>query len=341
MTGLHDIPLPPDTNARDFHCERLSAMMDGALSPDETRFLLRRMEHDDDLADRWSRWQFVGDAMRGHAGRALPADFSHRVGRAIADDLLVDDLTDESSLAVAVGAGVSTRRPLLRWGGGAALAASVALAALLGTRALPPQDNAVMAIEDASAASTPLPLPPGLVPKLPASSQPGSDLARGPSVADAGAAIVLASVVAATGERRNLHPRVLARSEALTVSAAASSASPQAVQSLATIRNNPPKHALSPDVLHKGADAAEVASAADGGRVISEAGMAAKPWPRALVPGTLTGGSVVAGYESEGLAVPRQPVPHPFQRLQPRSVPVMPVLSAETASHTEDAAASP
>jgi negative regulator of sigma E activity len=69
---------------RDTYCEQLSAMMDGMLSTDESRFLLRRMQHDAELAGYWERWQLFGDAMRGQTGNALPADFSRRVSRAIA-----------------------------------------------------------------------------------------------------------------------------------------------------------------------------------------------------------------------------------------------------------------
>ena len=58
MTGMHDIDTKHDAQGREFHRERLSAMMDDALSADESRFLLRRMEHDDELADCWQRWQF-------------------------------------------------------------------------------------------------------------------------------------------------------------------------------------------------------------------------------------------------------------------------------------------
>ena len=120
MTGLHEPLTSRDANSREFHREQLSAMMDGALSTDEARFLLRRMEHDDELADCWERWQFAGDALRGHAGRALPADFSRRVGRAIADDLALDDVLEAQTLAVAATPGARRRRPLLGWGGGAA-----------------------------------------------------------------------------------------------------------------------------------------------------------------------------------------------------------------------------
>ena len=150
MTGPHsnDSILHADGHpaARDPHGEPLSAMMDGTLSDDESRFLLRRMQHDAELAGRWERWQFYGDAMRGSAGRALPADFNRRIALAIAaehdaaghDDLALDAVAgDPRGRAGAMPqhpATVSARRPLLRWGGGAALAASVAFAAIVGLR---------------------------------------------------------------------------------------------------------------------------------------------------------------------------------------------------------------
>lgn len=317
MTGLHDISLPPDTNAKDFHCERLSAMMDGALSPDETRFLLRRMEHDDELADRWSRWQLIGDTMRGEAGRALPADFSHRVGRAIADDIAT-----EQPLAVVNGDSLVARRPLLRWGGGAALAASVALAALIGTRTLPSQDGPATTI--AATASIPVPGPSEPTP------QPVSDAEHASPVAEAGAAMALASVVAATGERRGTHPRVLARADALASSAKAASPVAATLVTAATVRSQQM-------ASRKHIGATEVASIQDSGIVVSEVGIVSKPWPRALVPGTSAAGGVVAGYETEISSAP-----HPFQRLKPRSAPLTPVFPIDdVASHAEGASASP
>ena len=56
-------PMNTDT---DRHCidltqlssrEQLSALMDGALPEDQTRFLLRRLQHDDELAGSWERWR--------------------------------------------------------------------------------------------------------------------------------------------------------------------------------------------------------------------------------------------------------------------------------------------
>ncbi len=57
------------------HREQLSALVDGELGADEARFLLRRMEHDPELAGCQERWQLLGDVMRGHASALAPAGF--------------------------------------------------------------------------------------------------------------------------------------------------------------------------------------------------------------------------------------------------------------------------
>ena len=116
------LQIVPDPDKLDrYHRQQLSAMLDGELSPDQARFMLRRLQHDTGLADCWERWQVCGDVLSGQGNALLPADFSQKVSAAIADD----------------GAQVPEALPraggprLLRWGGGAALAASVAMAALL------------------------------------------------------------------------------------------------------------------------------------------------------------------------------------------------------------------
>ena len=59
--------------------EQLSALMDGALPADQTRFLLRRLQHDAPLAECWQRWRLAGEVMRGLApAQRLPADFALR-----------------------------------------------------------------------------------------------------------------------------------------------------------------------------------------------------------------------------------------------------------------------
>lgn len=102
------------------HREQLSALVDGELGADEARFLLRRMEHDPELAGCQERWQLLGDVMRGQAPALAPAGFSAAVAAAIAAEPTPQ---------------AEPRRQVRRsgwraWGGGAALAASVAAVAL-------------------------------------------------------------------------------------------------------------------------------------------------------------------------------------------------------------------
>lgn len=310
MTGLPDTSVPHDIHARDAHREQLSAMMDGALSADETKFLLRRMEHDDALADCWERWQFLGDAMRGQAGRALPADFSRRVGRAIADGL-AGEIEHQPSLVVA--AHGNARGPLLRWGGSAALAASVVLAALIGTRMLSvPDDQTPIVANTAPASGSVLMLPDPSVP-IPVPTAAGD--ASGPIVpptaeslmAQAGSAVVLAGMAGAS-DRRGSHPRILARAEATAASMVSTKAASASIRS--------PKAAASPQVVAT-ARSVEVANiASQGSQVATEAGMTPKPWPRALVPGAAATGEVTAGFESGPVFQPFQPRPD----AQPASV---------------------
>ncbi|MFT4248533.1 MAG: RseA family anti-sigma factor, partial [Pseudomonas sp.] len=64
--------------------QQLSALIDGELAADETRFLLRRLEHDEELSGCHERWQMLGDVLRGAACAPAPADFAARVRAAVA-----------------------------------------------------------------------------------------------------------------------------------------------------------------------------------------------------------------------------------------------------------------
>uniref|UniRef100_UPI0028A918E1 sigma-E factor negative regulatory protein n=1 Tax=Stenotrophomonas sp. TaxID=69392 RepID=UPI0028A918E1 len=66
------------------HRQQLSALIDGELSADEARFMLRRLEHDDALAGCHERWQLLGDVLRGQACAPAPVDFAARVQAAVA-----------------------------------------------------------------------------------------------------------------------------------------------------------------------------------------------------------------------------------------------------------------
>lgn len=99
--------------------EDLSALMDGELAAEPTRFLLRRLEHDPDLSATWSRWHLIraclaADPARMSAPKA-DSDFAARVASAL----------------VAERAPPVRRRHWAQYVGGGALAAGVAVAALM------------------------------------------------------------------------------------------------------------------------------------------------------------------------------------------------------------------
>lgn len=154
--------------------EQLSALMDGALPADQTRFLLRRLQHDDSLAASWERWRLAGEAMRGLApAQRLPADFAQRVSAALQGD---GALPQRASAA-------AVRAPAWRrWSGGAAIAASLAVVALLAIR--PGQEPV----------SGSAPVQVAVAPAAPAKPQPAPEPPA--IVADAPAALAAAAVAA-------------------------------------------------------------------------------------------------------------------------------------------------
>ncbi|MBX3713858.1 MAG: sigma-E factor negative regulatory protein [Lysobacter sp.] len=305
MTGMHDIDTKHTAQGRAFHREQLSAMIDDALSADESRFLLRRMEHDDELADCWQRWQFYGDAMRGGAGRALPADFAQRVGRAIANDV-ADDMTQATPIRVARGG------RLLYWGGGAALAASVALAALFGTRLDAPVagDLQVAGVSSPVAPSLPVVPAPQAPPSIPA---PGVDV----GTAGAAAAATLVAAAAAAEQRRDTKPRIMAASRASSDrTELATRADPAPRAAIRSRKDERPLQAV-------GTAQAQIYAAADGARAgASTSASPAKSWPRALVPGASHSDEVVVTYPTE--TARRSP-------FQPDFVPLIDASQAEQA----------
>ncbi len=125
--------------------EILSAGMDGELSREEIRFLLRRLEADPVLADTWARFHVVRDGLRQQGVPLVSADFASRV---------MDAIEAEPAMAAA------PRRRWLHWSAGGAIAASVAVAALMlsqpaGNRSAAPDVAQRTSIEDAQVASVP------------------------------------------------------------------------------------------------------------------------------------------------------------------------------------------
>ena len=110
--------------------EQLSALIDGELERDSARFLLRRIGHDAELAERWDRWHCYGETMRG-AALPLRENFAASIMAALDDASVVQTQPSRSPR-------------VLRWGGGFAVAASVALAALLLVK--PAQEGSVLPV---------------------------------------------------------------------------------------------------------------------------------------------------------------------------------------------------
>lgn len=98
--------------------EHLSCLMDGEISRETGRFLVRRLGADEDLCATWARYHLVRDCLRHGGDRFAGEGLSGRVRRAIEGESLPG----------------ATRRKRLSWlkpAAGLAVAASVALLAIV------------------------------------------------------------------------------------------------------------------------------------------------------------------------------------------------------------------
>lgn len=232
------------------HRQQLSALMDGALAPDEARFLLRRLQHDDELGGCWERWQLAGDVLRGQATAVLPTGFAERVSRALAAGTAVDAPV------------VAASRPRwARWGGGAALAASVAVAVLLMARPEGPASEPALAVDASgtpavTARPSPVPAPP-------------------PAIDNRAAAVAMTDAPRAPSRRMSVRNRQRATD----------------VPSPA-----PP---AGPVVVATPTEASTVATASrPDDPFATRPAPTSRPWPRAVLPQYSTGGALTAGTES-------------------------------------------
>ncbi|WP_171014551.1 sigma-E factor negative regulatory protein [Rudaea sp. 3F27F6] len=119
--------------------EQLSALMDGELARDQVRFLLRGVEAQSDLARRWSNYQVISASLkREYVAVALPANFAESViGRLDAE---VPAIVAAPSRRVGLGA--------LRWVGGGAIAAAVAVVALTVSRPIDHDGGPAIAVAE-------------------------------------------------------------------------------------------------------------------------------------------------------------------------------------------------
>lgn len=96
--------------------ESLSAGIDGELSREQLRFLLRRLDHDAALQDSWARYHIARDGLRRQLPAMASGGFSARVMAAIEQEAAPQ---------------IVRRNHWLRWSAGGAIAASVAAVALM------------------------------------------------------------------------------------------------------------------------------------------------------------------------------------------------------------------
>jgi negative regulator of sigma E activity len=273
--------------------ETLSALFDGQLHDDARRFALKRLGHDAQWREACGRWQLAGDVLRGNAMAAAPAGFAERVMAAVAQEgLHADGVAPVLPVSLPGKAAVRTRR----WIGGAALAASVAMAALFVVRpafqagdssdaltrqtvATSPVTAGVFAASDAGVVETPASESPV---ELPAKSP-----ADGAGLALA-AAVAVADVPRRVGERR---ARGQSQRAALRGSHNRQHEAATAVASATT--------PVGASVAVGALAGSEVAAKSlhpfmPVGEVVS------RPWPRAVLPGYSASGALTAGYHGAG-----------------------------------------
>ena len=128
--------------------EHISSLMDGEISRETSRFLVRRLGTDEDLCATWARYHLVRDCLRHQDGGLSADDLCSRVNKALADEPRIQ-----------------VQRRSLRWlkpAVGTAIAASVTLMAVLAVGPRAPGPQAVPADLSAAAELEPFTSPEGL-----------------------------------------------------------------------------------------------------------------------------------------------------------------------------------
>jgi len=227
--------------------QQLSALIDGELPADEARFLLRRLQHDDELGGCQERWQLCADVLRGRATAPAPADFAARVRGAVAAE-------PAPQAPPAPG-----RRRAWGWGSGA-IAASVAVLALFVTRERLPE-------QAPAAAPMPVIATTAQVPRAPLPADPDGDNAIGSAAAAAPAAVLAAS-----------------RRDAASRSVASATRVRQAARASAARRDIPPQVQVASVAAPQRETAVAAAPAAN--PFAHPDTLQARPWPRSALAGS-------------------------------------------------------
>lgn len=266
------------------HREQLSALVDGELGAEQARFLLRRLEHDPELGGCQERWQLLGDVMRGQASLLAPAGFSATVAAAIA-----------AEPAPAAEPRQQVRRGGWRvWGGGAALAASVAAVALfMGGEKLKeatPGEPLAPQVVASQAQLPPVPAPPAAV----------TEASVDPAVV--AVASVPAAAMAAASRRQDIRRSSATRTQQVARAAQREDTPLRAV-------------AAAPTVLSPGVPANATRNLPFG----EVSGLQARPWPRSsLAPAAGSALNASAPAHAGGAAF------YPFEPRLQEDLPVPP-----------------
>lgn len=287
--------------------ENLSALFDGELDGDAARFALKRLGHDAQWRETCGRWQLCGDVLRRTAhGAAEPtpgfaaAGFAERVAAAVKADAAL-----QASQLAATPAPVQTELKPRKaagsrrgWFGGAALAASVAVAALFVARPFSDEpaagaaDPARVAAQAAQPAPTqpaqpaPQPAPQPAVPAQPALAAAATATAE-TGLTSADASGLAAGAVAVAEIPRRINER---RSRGQSQRAAMR----------ASERQQAPLQIVAAGAAPVVADAAR----ANPFRPQQSEAPAARPWPRAALPNYPSNSGYTASYGSSSLVSP-------------------------------------
>lgn len=281
--------------------ETLCALFDGELQGDAERFAHRRLGHDAGWRETVGRWQLAGDVIRQQAVGVAPAGFASRVALALEAERQL-----EASLPATGAQGRVAAPSRRRWIPGAALAASVAVAALFVARPLgepdPRRPDAGPSPVQQMASSVPAATDPAR--DTTADSLTRSDAGTDASLAAAAVAVAAAEVPRRSGERRARDQRQQG------VARAARGAQARPLTGEASIGTRPSAEAATEARIASAP--VDAASTRDPFHPAEAAGNvnAAKPWPRAVLPANAAQGGYTVGY---GDAAPASPSFYPFE----------------------------
>ncbi|QWP76039.1 sigma-E factor negative regulatory protein [Lysobacter sp. K5869] len=294
--------------------ETLSALFDGELD-DGARFALKRLGHDAQWREACGRWQLCGDVLRRRAhGAAEPAPgfaaqgFAERVAAAIQADAALQASQAAASAAPAA-TEVKPRKAAgsrRGWFGGAALAASVAVAALFVARpfsdetpagAGDPAQVAAQAAQPTQPAPQPVPAP---APQAVAANTPAE---TGLTSADATGLAAGAAVAVAELPRRLNERRSRGQSQRAAVRASERQSQEAPLQVAAAGGASMVADARAGSAANSGANPFRPQQ--------SEA-PASRPWPRAALPNYPSNSAYTASYGSSAVS----PSFYPFEPAQ-------------------------